>query len=176
MSMSTTLRFELNTGNNMKDAFLKQQERIQKDEMMAERENIVRLEKNTNLRAEWNENLEKVSWNKRIQNENKKIQDEVRLAAKAAIAVRRKALQQLIQKEIDMYEQELSLLVQCTNSQHSVNNDCMPQWEQLLTTYLPPSPFPIFPKLCNILNTAPSTHKSPYSSIEVSRPLPPEGP
>lgn len=29
MSMSTTLRFELNTGNNMKDAFLKQQERIQ---------------------------------------------------------------------------------------------------------------------------------------------------
>lgn len=27
--MSTTLRFELNTGNNMKDAFLKQQERIQ---------------------------------------------------------------------------------------------------------------------------------------------------
>lgn len=110
MSMSTTLRFELNTGNNMKDAFLKQQERIQKDEMMAERENIVRLEKNTNLRAEWNENLEKVSWNKRIQNENKKIQDEVRLAAKAAIAVRRKALQQLIQKEIDMYEQELSLL------------------------------------------------------------------
>lgn len=55
--------------------------------------------------------------------------------------------------------------VQCTNSQHSVNNDCMPQWEQLLTTYLPPSPFPIFPKLCNILNTAPSTHKSPYPSI-----------
>ena len=29
MSMSTTLRFELNTGNNMKEAFLKQQERIQ---------------------------------------------------------------------------------------------------------------------------------------------------
>lgn len=55
--------------------------------------------------------------------------------------------------------------VQCTNSEHSVNNDCMPQWEQLLTTYLPPSPFPIFPKLCNILNTAPSTHKSPYPSI-----------
>ncbi|XP_061174276.1 cilia- and flagella-associated protein 141-like [Saccostrea echinata] len=109
MSMSTTLRFELNTGNNMKEAFLKQQERIQKDEMMAGRENIVRLEKNTNLRAEWNENLEKVSWNKRIQDENKRIQDEVRLAAKAAIAVRRKALQQLIQKEMDMYEQELSL-------------------------------------------------------------------
>lgn len=39
------------------------------------------------MRAEWNENLEKVSWNKRIQNENKKIQDEVRLAAKAVIAV-----------------------------------------------------------------------------------------
>lgn len=39
------------------------------------------------MRAEWNENLEKVSWNKRIQNENKNIQDEVRLAAKAAIAV-----------------------------------------------------------------------------------------
>lgn len=48
-------------------------------------------EKNTNLRAEWNENLEKVSWNKRIQNENKKIQDEVRLAAKADIAVSLKA-------------------------------------------------------------------------------------
>lgn len=44
-------------------------------------------EKNTNLRAEWNENLEKVSWNKRIQNESKRIQDEVRLAAKAAIVV-----------------------------------------------------------------------------------------
>ncbi|XP_056022564.1 uncharacterized protein LOC125651622 isoform X1 [Ostrea edulis] len=85
MSMSTTLRYELNTGNNMTEAFLKQQERIQKDEMMADRENIVRLEKNTNLRAEWNENLEKVSWNKRIQNESKRIQDEVRLAAKAAI-------------------------------------------------------------------------------------------
>ncbi|XP_048736268.1 uncharacterized protein LOC125651622 isoform X2 [Ostrea edulis] len=109
MSMSTTLRYELNTGNNMTEAFLKQQERIQKDEMMADRENIVRLEKNTNLRAEWNENLEKVSWNKRIQNESKRIQDEVRLAAKAAIVVRRKALRELIEKEMEMFEQELSL-------------------------------------------------------------------
>jgi phosphoglycerate-specific signal transduction histidine kinase len=48
---------------------------------------IYSREKNTNLRAEWNENLEKVSWNKRIQHESKKIQDEVRLAAKAAIVV-----------------------------------------------------------------------------------------
>ncbi|KAK3097793.1 hypothetical protein FSP39_013214, partial [Pinctada imbricata] len=67
-------------------------------------------EKNTNLRAEWNENLEKASWNKRIEHENKLIKDEMRQAAKASLAVRRTALQQLIAKEKDMYEQELHLL------------------------------------------------------------------
>lgn len=55
------------------------------------------------MRAEWNENLEKVSWNKRIQNENKKIQDEVRLAAKAAIAVSLIKLIQLIKLVLYQY-------------------------------------------------------------------------
>ena len=44
-------------------------------------------EKNTNLRAEWNENLEEASWKKRIKQENDIIKGELRMAAKATLAV-----------------------------------------------------------------------------------------
>lgn len=41
----------------------------------------------TNQRAGWHTNLEKASWNKNIQHQDKKIQEELRLAAKASLAV-----------------------------------------------------------------------------------------
>ena len=44
-------------------------------------------EKNVNLRAEWNENLEVASWKKRIKSENDIIRGELRMAAKATLAV-----------------------------------------------------------------------------------------
>lgn len=111
MSLSTSLRYEINTGGTQafKEARLRQQERIQTDEMMADRQNVVRLEKITNQRAGWNENLEKACWNKSIQNQNKKIQEELKLAAKASLAVRRRSLQNLIEKEMAIYEKELHL-------------------------------------------------------------------
>lgn len=112
MSLSTALRFEQNPAgkSNLKQAFQKQQERIQRDEMMAARENVVRLEKITNQRAEWNENLELACWKKRIRNDEARIQDEVKQAAKASITVRRIALQQLLEKDHEIYEKELNLL------------------------------------------------------------------
>ncbi|KAJ8304798.1 hypothetical protein KUTeg_018381, partial [Tegillarca granosa] len=81
-----------------------------RDEMMAARENVVRLEKITNQRAEWNENLELACWKKRIRNDEARIQDEVKQAAKASITVRRIALQQLLEKDHEIYEKELNLL------------------------------------------------------------------
>ncbi|XP_045189902.1 cilia- and flagella-associated protein 141-like isoform X2 [Mercenaria mercenaria] len=79
------------------------------DEVMADRENVVRLEKNVNQRAAWNENLEEASWKKRIRSEGDIIKAELRMAAKAALAVRRVALKQLLEKELEMWEKELSL-------------------------------------------------------------------
>ncbi|VDI47183.1 Hypothetical predicted protein [Mytilus galloprovincialis] len=121
MSMSTSLRYELNTGGSkaFKESRLRQQERIQDsdegsdqdetDEMMADRQNVVRLELITNQRAGWHTNLEKASWNKNIQHQDKKIQEELRLAAKASLAVRQKALQNQIARDSEKYEQELHL-------------------------------------------------------------------
>ncbi|KAL5004595.1 hypothetical protein ScPMuIL_018051 [Solemya velum] len=88
-------------------AFLKQQERIRVDEMMADREHQVRLENGNSLRAEWNEALEESSWKKRITEENKLIQEEIRLATKASLSVRRVALQQLLCADQEKYELEL---------------------------------------------------------------------
>lgn len=111
MSLATSLRFELNTGGSksFKEARLRQQERIQTDEMMADRQNVVRLDKITNQRAGWAANLEKQCWNKSIDGQQKRIQEELLLAAKASLAVRRKALQNLIERDMEMYEQELHL-------------------------------------------------------------------
>ncbi|XP_063435357.1 cilia- and flagella-associated protein 141-like [Mytilus trossulus] len=111
MSMSTSLRYELNTGGSkaFKESRLRQQERIQTDEMMADRQNVVRLELITNQRAGWHTNLEKASWNKNIQHQDKKIQEELRLAARASLAVRQKALQNQIARDSEKYEQELHL-------------------------------------------------------------------
>lgn len=111
MSMSNSLRYELNTGGSkrFKEARLRQQERIETDDRMADRQNVVRLEQITNQRAGWNANLEKSCWNKSIGYQNKKIQEELKLAAKASLAVRQRALQNLIAKEKEIYEQELIL-------------------------------------------------------------------
>ncbi|XP_060551510.1 cilia- and flagella-associated protein 141-like isoform X2 [Ruditapes philippinarum] len=79
------------------------------DEVMADRENVVRLEKNVNQRATWNEKLEESSWGKRIRSEADVIKAEMRMAAKAALSVRRVALKQLLEKEYEIWEKELSL-------------------------------------------------------------------
>jgi len=112
MSLQTALRFEADTpaNPNLKKAYENQVERIKYDEKMADRENVVRLEHNTNLRAKWNENLEEASWKKRINNENGMIKGELKMATKAALSVRRVALKQLFEREMEMFEQELSLL------------------------------------------------------------------
>ncbi|XP_033750866.1 uncharacterized protein LOC117335054 [Pecten maximus] len=109
MSLATTLRFEMNTSgkSSLKQAFERQKERIQKDEMMADRENVVRLELKTNQRAQWNENLEQSSWKKRIREDDRKISEELRQAHKASIAVRKVALQRQLEQEHDIYEKEL---------------------------------------------------------------------
>ncbi|XP_052793695.1 uncharacterized protein LOC128227325 isoform X4 [Mya arenaria] len=84
-------------------------ELITYDEIMADRENVVRLEKNVNQRAGWNENLEVASWKKRIQNEAEYIKSEIRMAAKASLAVRRVALKQQYERELAQWEKELAL-------------------------------------------------------------------
>ncbi|XP_052277285.1 uncharacterized protein LOC127876248 isoform X2 [Dreissena polymorpha] len=79
------------------------------DEVMADRENVVRLELQINQRAGWNENLEVASWKKRIRNEADIVKSEMRMAAKAALAVRRVALKQLFEREFEVWEKELGL-------------------------------------------------------------------
>lgn len=111
MSLQTALRFEADApiNPNLKKAFEAQAERIKYDEMMADRENVVRLEKNVNQRATWNEKLEESSWAKRIKADHEVIRAELRMASKAALAVRRVALKNLLEKELEIWEKELSL-------------------------------------------------------------------
>ncbi|KAK3592949.1 hypothetical protein CHS0354_036809 [Potamilus streckersoni] len=119
MSLQSILRYEQGTQKSahLRKAYQMQVDRIKNDEMMAERDNIVRLHKYGDFwdemashfshieeaamdeetrrkenivsqRALWNESLEQSSWTKRIKEENKKIKEELRMAAKASLAVR----------------------------------------------------------------------------------------
>lgn len=110
--MSSNLRFEADTpaNPNLKKAYENQVERIKHDEKMADREKVVRLEKNVNLRGQWNENLESASWSKRLRNDHEIVKAEIRMCSKAALAMRRVALKQLFEKEFEMYEKELSMV------------------------------------------------------------------
>ncbi|KAL4227235.1 hypothetical protein ACF0H5_012680 [Mactra antiquata] len=111
MSLEASLRFEADkpTNPNLRKAYENQVERIKYDEVMADRENVVRLEKQINQRAAWNENLEESSWKKRIRNEHAHVKNEMKMASKAALSVRRVALKQLLERDLEMWEKELAL-------------------------------------------------------------------
>ncbi|CAH1255629.1 centrosomal protein of 131 kDa-like [Branchiostoma lanceolatum] len=82
-------------------------QRIKKDEMYASRQNTVRHEKETNLVSEWSEGLEEASEKKRYKADLSKMKEEVRLANRAMVAVRRAALKKQIEEEHRAHEQEL---------------------------------------------------------------------
>ncbi|KAL3866500.1 hypothetical protein ACJMK2_043793 [Sinanodonta woodiana] len=111
MSLQSISRYEQGTQKSahLRQAFQMQADRIKNDEMMAERNNLVKLENIVSQRALWNESLEQSSWTKRIKEEDKKIKEELRMAAKASLAVRRVALQNLLAKEIAQYGAELEI-------------------------------------------------------------------
>ncbi|XP_071504949.1 uncharacterized protein [Diadema setosum] len=108
MSEATSYRFESNTENiNLQRALNRQKERIKHDELMAEREAVVRSELKVNQKAEWTENLEEASAARRMRGEKAAVKAEVAIASKALVAVRRAALREQIEQEYAMYEQEL---------------------------------------------------------------------
>nr|XP_026691177.1 uncharacterized protein C1orf189 homolog [Ciona intestinalis] len=108
MSMNMSLRFEVaNRGGSLINSLKVEKERIMKDELMAERILQVTTEKNDNLKAGWAEGLEEASQTQRYRLNKEEIKHELSYANKAVVAVRRAALRELLEREHDMYEQEL---------------------------------------------------------------------
>ncbi|XP_067664706.1 cilia- and flagella-associated protein 141-like isoform X2 [Haliotis asinina] len=109
MSIETTRRFE-GPPQGISAGYKQQRARIRLDEEMAEKAAQIRLEKQINERALWNQELEEKSGFKKHQENKKRIQEELRMASRAAIAVRRVALKNLMEKEFAMYTEELKTL------------------------------------------------------------------
>ncbi|XP_072014412.1 cilia- and flagella-associated protein 141-like [Amphiura filiformis] len=108
MSEATSYRFEANTENkSLRRALNRQKERIKYDELMAEREGVVKSELTINQYSAWSENLEEASEKKRVKERNEIITGETKLAGKTLLEVRRAALRQQMDKEYAIYEQEL---------------------------------------------------------------------
>ncbi|XP_033109516.1 uncharacterized protein LOC117110801 [Anneissia japonica] len=108
MSLATSYRFETQTEKtSLKRALNRQKERIKYDELIVARESIVKNEKKVNEQAEWSEGLETASGSGRVREDLVRMNHETFMTGKALVAVRRKALQTLLQKEYDMYETEL---------------------------------------------------------------------
>ncbi|XP_071103190.1 cilia- and flagella-associated protein 141-like isoform X1 [Haliotis cracherodii] len=106
MSIATTRRFE-GPPPRISAAYKQQRARIRMDEEIAEKTSQIRLEKQINERALWNQDLEEKSNFRKHQENTKRIQGELRMATRAAIAVRRAALKRLMEKEFAMYTEEL---------------------------------------------------------------------
>ncbi|ESP01223.1 hypothetical protein LOTGIDRAFT_230606 [Lottia gigantea] len=88
-------------------AFLMQCERIRKDEETADQAFQIRLDKQVNERALWNEQLEEKCQYKRLRQNMKFIEGELTMAKKASIEIRRVALKQQIDQDKDLYDKEL---------------------------------------------------------------------
>lgn len=109
MSEATSYRFEANTDNkSLRRALNRQKERIKYDELMAAREGVVKSEVTTNEYSQWSENLAEASEKRRIKEKNDVLESEKKLAGKSLVEVRRAALRQQLDKEYDIYEQELN--------------------------------------------------------------------
>ncbi|KAK6178957.1 hypothetical protein SNE40_011426 [Patella caerulea] len=88
-------------------AFLMQCDRIRKDEETANQVSQLRLEKQINERALWNEELEEKCQFKKVKENMKQIQEELKMATKAAIEIRRVALKHQLEADKNLYDQEL---------------------------------------------------------------------
>ncbi|XP_064620950.1 cilia- and flagella-associated protein 141-like [Lineus longissimus] len=110
MSLETTLRYETNVRKgSLIQTLNRQQKRIQTAELMANRENTVRLEQQINLKSDWDES---VSRNEacRMKYNNKISKTELKLVNTTVNAVRKAALKNLLDKEQAMYAKELQEL------------------------------------------------------------------
>nr|CAB3226641.1 uncharacterized protein C1orf189 homolog [Phallusia mammillata] len=111
MSMNMSLRFEVeNKGGNQSNSINVEKDRILRDELMAERILQVTTEQDVNLKAEWAEGLEEASQMQRYRLNKQVIKHELAYASKALVAVRRAALRELLEREHNVYEQELHKL------------------------------------------------------------------
>ena len=108
MSLNTSLRFETaNQNEALIRSMNREKERILKDELLAEREKQLQRESDINLKSEWSESLEEASNRKRLKHDRATIKSELSLAKKSIVAVRRAALRNLLEKEHELYENEL---------------------------------------------------------------------
>ncbi|XP_077976402.1 uncharacterized protein LOC120341387 [Styela clava] len=108
MSMTTALRFESgNLGQTLQKSLEREHQRILKDEQQAQRVKDINLDVDSNLKAEWAENLEEASMKKMYKINLDKIKHELDYGKKSFVMVRRAALQELLEKEHKQYEMEL---------------------------------------------------------------------
>ncbi|XP_077989470.1 uncharacterized protein LOC144443798 [Glandiceps talaboti] len=108
MSEATSYRIEaMGERKSLLKALSRQQERIKYDEVMAEREGILKHEEDVNQKAVWNENLEEASHRRKLKDNIDIMKKETKLHGKALVEVRRAALRQLLQRDSALYEQEL---------------------------------------------------------------------
>ncbi|XP_064609956.1 uncharacterized protein LOC135473932 [Liolophura sinensis] len=109
MSLATSYRFEVNNANkSLQRALRGQRDRVEAEELHADRERGLKRDHEITLKADWNEKLEEVAGRKRLTESFKTIKEEVRLGRKAALAVRQEALRQQLQQERTMFQSELN--------------------------------------------------------------------
>ncbi|XP_076465489.1 uncharacterized protein LOC143297179 isoform X2 [Babylonia areolata] len=105
----TVLRYEGLPRTNT-ECFQQQIRRIEEDEAMAMKLAQADKDWDVNEKAKWAEKLEEKVGYKRTLHAIKQRDAEVKQAAKAAIMVRRRALEVQLQKEMEMYNSELASL------------------------------------------------------------------
>ncbi|KAL8559004.1 hypothetical protein ACOMHN_039760 [Nucella lapillus] len=105
----TVLRYEGPPRTNT-ECFKQQTRRIADDEALALKLALADKDWDVNEQAKWSEKLEEKVGYKRTLQALKQRDAEVKQVAKAAIMVRRRALEVLLQKETEMYDSELASL------------------------------------------------------------------
>ncbi|RDD45174.1 Uncharacterized protein C1orf189 [Trichoplax sp. H2] len=103
---STSFRYEC-IGTKTTAAVRDQQRRIQKEEEVLNNERIVELSSKGNLIAKWSEQLEEASDRRRLKHTHEGIRQEMKMANKELLYVRRAQLKKLLEDEHIQYEQEL---------------------------------------------------------------------